>query len=477
MLEPIIEEKKLDAALFHFIFPFSLNKDCQKSLKQQLEVDGFQYFSLENTDLETAFYGTYYRISHVNLERYYLPFTNNVIFPHNEDELGFRRYSKYVNKICTMKSGYQELEFIIQSVDVFLCPFDLGFITVRVEQSSNGLTFTDALEFANRFRVLQNMTPQDDEVQWVSGRDTFNEIEEFMFKVLVPGMLPFLDTEELGETYFAKLPFFVDERMYVQALFVFKQDLPITAADLFRASHTDGINMEQKPYISSTNKEFINKYVEQHSYERWAPNTYYMMEETSFVSITNQTEDIAIKLGNHMYGEYYYALLINLFHKIVLLKLSNLYSHVRLGKNQDKIENLIRSITTFSAKYYFNEVVSQAQGKEIFIKLRKQFANEELYTDVKQTLADLYKYQDNFTSKRSNYLLLVLTIYTVISGIFGMNQVIEDLKGDINWEKMLDYSSFEYLALIVTFTGIIVALWLGATTIMRMVKEVLKRKN
>ncbi|MNE89648.1 hypothetical protein D3C80_1870840 [compost metagenome] len=76
------------------------------------------------------------------------------------------------------------------------------------------------------------------------------------------------------------------------------------------------------------------------------------------------------------------------------------------------------------------------------------------------TLNDLFQYQDKFQAKRRDTLLMILTVFTVISGIYGMNQVIEDLKGRIDWSKALDYSPFEYLALFVTFTGIAVSIFL-----------------
>ena len=50
-------------------------------------------------------------------------------------------------------------------------------------------------------------------------------------------------------------------------------------------------------------------------------------------------------------------------------------------------------------------------------------------------------------------MLTILTIYTVISGIFGMNQVIEDLKGDYTWSFIRGYSSFQWIAFVVTFSG------------------------
>ena len=44
------------------------------------------------------------------------------------------------------------------------------------------------------------------------------------------------------------------------------------------------------------------------------------MEEHIFTCVTNEGELKIAKLASQMYGEFYYALLLNLFHKIVLLK-------------------------------------------------------------------------------------------------------------------------------------------------------------
>ncbi|UUZ83382.1 hypothetical protein LJK88_05655 [Paenibacillus sp. P26] len=169
--QPLLEEKALKVALFQFLFPFSLNRDCQHSLKRQLKEDGFIPFSLRNLELETAFYGPGYRVSHLGMERYYLPFTNNVIFPHGESEEGFQRYSKRMDMVCTMESRQDAYNVKIHSVDVVLCPFDLGFITVRTESPCEGLTYTQALEFVSRFRVLQNVSEQDNRTRLVAGAE------------------------------------------------------------------------------------------------------------------------------------------------------------------------------------------------------------------------------------------------------------------------------------------------------------------
>jgi hypothetical protein len=458
---PIIREMRLETALIQFIFPFSLNRDSQNDLKTELEHDGYAFFSLDKLELEEAFYGKRHKVSHRSMERYYLPFANNVLFAKEEDPDGFQRYSKALDMECEFKTAHGDYRPHIHSVDVILCPFDLGFITIRTELPAHNLTFTEAIEFASRFRVLQNITVADDATSICYDNEIYDEIEAFIFKVLAPGMLKYLDTGQLKEAYFEKLPFFVDERMYVQAFLAADETEEISQVDLYRASHLDGVNHVGEPFLSASNMEYIEAYCQKHVYDRWAPRTYFINGETSFICLTNQAEEVALPLANQTYGEYYYGLLLNLFHKIVLLKLSHRYSHVRLERNQDEIEELIRSITAFSSKYYFIEVVSQSQGKEIFFQLKRRLANQELFEDVKQTLDDLFRYQANFTSRQSGYLLMILTIYTVISGIYGMNQVIEDLKGNINWKKMTHYSVFEYIALVVTVTGIIVAFALG----------------
>jgi hypothetical protein len=476
MVRPILEEKSLKAALFQFIFPFSLKAECQQDMKLQLEKDGFIPFTLGNLELETAFYGEGYKVSHLKLERYYLPFTNSVIFPHKLTGDVFQRYSKSLELDCKIHLNKYACMIRIHSLDVLLCPFDLGFITIRVELPCHDINYSQALELVSRFRVLQNMKGEDDQIELVKDGKSYDEVEDFIFEALVPGTLPFLDKTNLQDSYFEKLPFFEDERMYVLGMVSFIDGSEISPEDLYRASRVDGLDRQGKPYISSSNKEYIHRFLEAHTYDRWGPDTLYVMEETSFICLTNQPTEITTAIANHTYGNYYYGVLVNLFNRIVLLKLVNRYSHVQLDQNQDEIDDLIRSITIFSSRYYFLEMASQPQGKEILVQLRNHMGIIELFAEVKRTLADLYKYQENFTAKRSNYLLLILTIYTVISGIYGMNQVIEDLKGPIDWNKMKEYSVFQHIALVVTFSGMAIAFSLGITTIRRLVKELGKRK-
>ncbi len=162
-----------------------------------------------------------------------------------------------------------------------------------------------------------------------------------------------------------------------------------------------------------------------------------------------------------MYGQHFYTLLLFFYYKIVLLKLAHEHSQIDVEKDQSDTEQLIFMITQFSAKYLFTEVNSTAIGKELFKKTDETFRIAPLYREVKETLSYLYQNQDKLSGKSSNYLLQILTIYTVISGIFGMNLYIEDWKGKLPWKAYMDYTLYEWIAVIVTTSGLIISAILG----------------
>lgn len=456
-------EPLLHTALLQFIFPFSIKAGQDQELAGRLQQDGFTRFFLDNKDLEHAYYGEGYCVSHEKMERSYLPFAAHVLFPREKDADSFRRFSRVNNLQCQLEMPFQSVNFRVLSTDVFLCPFDLGFLTVRVAIEEEHLTYSTALEFADRFRTLEDVSYQDKQTYIHCHKKSFGQVEDFVFKNLVAGLEPFLDPAEIDGAYFETLPFFVDERMLVQAFYGFNRGEESDEIGIelrYRAAQLDGLNMEGKPYTSASDPEYIEQYTSEHCYSRWGPDTYYMTNEQTFCCLSRAESDIATQLINQMYGEYYYGLLLSIFHKIVLLKLANLHSRLRINHDYDEIENLIFLINKFSAKFYFLELISQSQGREIFFQLRKVYGNDALFDEVKMTLNDLFQYQDKFQAKRRDTLLMVLTVFTVISGIYGMNQVIEDLKAPIDWSKMLEYSAFEYLALFLTFSGIAVSLGL-----------------
>jgi hypothetical protein len=473
---PVIEEKMVQEALFQFVFPFSLEHRCQNQLREQLLQDDFLPFRLGDTELEDQFYGVGRRVSHRDMERYYLPFTNYVLFPADDNPEAFRRLSKPLGLEAALVSSHGRSPFVIHSLDMFLCPFDTGFLTLRTEMIDANVSFTQAIEFTDRFRSLQDTNRLDKETYVEYEGQRYEEIDQFLFQEIVPQVLPFLDNTPMEGSYFEELPFLMDERMFVMAFYRFPEDAEISVVDRYRAARIDGIDQTGKPVISSSHLPYIRNYCRTFGYDRWAPLTHFLTDESCFCCLTKEQSDGAALWASRMYGEYYYGLMLNLFHRIVLLKLANAYAHVQVERKEEHTVELIRDITTFSAKYNFVEVVAQTHGREIFNQLRQVYGNEELFNDVKQTLNDLYKYQESRTQKYSGYLLTILTIYAVVSGIYGMNQVIEDLKGNINWSVTAGYSLFQWIALIITLSGLVVASTLVIRILWKWTCDFVRRK-
>ncbi|UQZ34502.1 hypothetical protein C2I18_13835 [Paenibacillus sp. PK3_47] len=454
-------EPALHTALLQFIFPFSIKDGEDTTLIRHLQDDGYTRFFLDNKELEDAYYGDGYCVSHEMMERSYLPFAAHVLFPREKDADSFRRFSRVNDLSCVLEMTQESVPFRVLSTDIFLCPFQLGFLTIRVRLEEESLPFSTVMEFADRFRTLEDVSSWDSTAHIHCDGKLYEQVEDFVFRHLVDGLDNFMDSSEIHGAYFETLPFFVDERMLVQAFYGFeRQDDADELTDelCFRASQLDGMDKHGNPYISASDPDYISEYCRGHVYNRWGPDTYYVTNDQTFCCLSRADGKIATRLANQMYGEYYYGLLLSLFHKIVLLKLANMHSRLRINHDNDEIETLIFLINKFSAKFYFLELISQSQGREIFFQLRKVYGNDALFDEVKSTLNDLFQYQDKYQAKRRDTLLFFLTVFTVISGIYGMNQVIEDLKGNIDWSKLQDYSVFEYIALFITFTGIAVSL-------------------
>ncbi|RED54497.1 hypothetical protein [Cohnella lupini] len=472
------EDPNLTKAVFQLIYPFSLERNCQDQLRETLLQESYHFFQLGDLELENSYYGPDNRVSHRDMERYYLPFTNHVLFPNNDDPETFRRLTKALNVGAALRTRQLRLNFTVHSADIVLCPFNTGFLTLRVEiDPGQDFGYSQALEFGDRMRHLQDTNKLDFDTFVEYEEKSFEEVEDFVFQAIAPHLLPFLDHSPMDGTYFEKLPFFMDERMFVIGFCAFPEESDITLLHRYRAGRLDGLNLQGDARVSASHIPYMERYAANFEYDRWAPNTYYITDETCFICLTREKTETANRLANQMYGEYYYGLLLNLFHRIVLLKLSVSYSQVQLERKREHTEDLIRDITCFSAKYYFVEIVSQTQGREIFHQLRDVYGNDELFEDVKETLNDLYKYQETHASKQSSYLLTILTIYTVISGIYGMNQVIEDLKGDYSWSFLSGYSTFQWIAFAVTFSGLTVAFLLVIGVLWKWGRDFLRRRR
>ncbi|MGH0942209.1 hypothetical protein ACQVTS_12850 [Bacillus mycoides] len=452
-----IEEKDVITAIFQFIFPFSFKTGYEQNMFPFLQKNDFRPFRLDHLEDENTYYGKF-QVSHQNMEAYYLSFTNKILFPHSEHQKGLQRYSKDLNLNGHLTTNLISVPFKIHSIDVTLCPYELGFLTIRTEiKTAPNMTLSEAIEFAARFRVLETKSDTTEIICIECDGKKYSQVEKLIFGDLFHGLTDFFENKRLRSSYFQTFPFFEDQRMYVQTLLSINKESDLHIIDVYRASSLSGLSDDGKPYISANNVPYIHDYLTKHSYQRWAPNRYFIMEEHIFTCITNEGEQAVTKLASQMYGEFYYALLLNLFHKVVLLKMANAYAELNIEQDTNEIEKLIYSINSFTANYFSLELVSQSQSEDIFFRLRKLFNIEVLYTNAKQNLDSLFKYQENVASKKDSLLLLILTLYSVVGQMLGFTMI--DLLRNTDSNKIS--SPFEFFALLIAISGIVISLILG----------------
>ncbi|WP_066370154.1 hypothetical protein [Neobacillus fumarioli] len=472
-----VREKNVNVAIFQFILPFSFRAGTEQAIIPLLKQDSFKHFQLEHIEDENKYYGKF-SVSHLDMRGYYLPFTNKILFPSTEYDKGLQRYSKALHLNGCLKTNFIQIPFQIHSIDMTLCPYELGFLTIRTEISeTKDLTLSQATEFAARFRVLEPRTQRDIETQIECDGQLFLHVKNFIFEFLYKGLTNFFVFKEPKSTNFKPFPYFEDARMYVQSFISIKDKMEIEPTDVYRGLGLCGFADDGTPYISANNSFYIKDYLKNHSYPRWEPYTFFTIEEHSFLCMTNENETTVTQLVSQVYGEFYYALLLNLFHKIVLLKIAHSFADLNIDRDEKEMERLIYAINSFTANYFFSEIASQSQGRDIYNHLRTIFNIELLFRDAKQTLYSLFKYQENANSKKDSLLLLILTLYSVIGQMFGMSFVISDFEGRINWNHIHSYNPLEYFALFVAMSGVIVSLILGIRNVYQWRSDKRKREQ
>ncbi|WP_419882354.1 hypothetical protein ACN6MY_00540 [Peribacillus sp. B-H-3] len=471
------KDLKTESAYLQFLFPFMLKEDKVELFAEKLLEDDFIFFDLKDMKQQDAFYGGK-KIHHRTLESYFMPNIERFLFPGSyRDKEGFRRFTNNQKRDCLFTSDRLVTEFTVDSFDIFLCPFHIGLINIRVTLPDH-MDYSDVLFFGDTFRVLEPIDDDEETVRIECSGESHKLVKDFIFKELSPIMRDYIDEDE-GEasSYFGSLPFFIDERMYVISQIALPPDSRVTKTDLFRAGQLNGYDRKGKPFVGANNPDYIDRYYTNNVYDRWGDETYYVMSEYNFACVTRTGKEFEGQISSQMYGKDFYSLLLFFYYKIVLMKLTHAHAKLDIEKDQSSTELLIVMITEFSAKYLFPEVNSSTSGREISQIFKVNFGIDRLYNDVKKTLASLYQNQDKLSGKRNNYLLQILTIYTVISGIYGMNLVISDWKGEVKWSKLAHYTIFEYLSFFVAISGIIISIVIGMASLKSYLRERKSRRK
>ncbi len=464
------------ASHYQFMFPFLLKEKLIDDLKLTLLREGFEFFKLREESQGERFYGEQH-IRHRKLEKFFLPNIEQMMFPESmEEQKNIRRFTKVTDYSGELSSEFLTMPFHIPSIDIVICPFQIGIMTIRVKLPDD-LSFTDSLEFADVFRTLEPLE-KEDAAKILSGDHEYSRMRDFVFEELVPSLRHFVAYQDEQASYFGSLPFFMDEKMYVISYVSLDSDHEITHTDLYRTGHLYGYNRKGEERTGPPNPAFLERYYDNSVYDAWADDTYYGVTAYNCYCLTKSDDaDLREMMVNEMYGTQYYLIFLCFFYKIVLMKLMHIQSDTNINQDAEQIEDLIVDITEFSSNYFFPEVNTSTFGRNMFEIAMNVFQTERLQSHLLNTLETLYQNHEKLVSKRSNYLLQVLTIYSVISGVLGMNLVVDDVKNGWDWDKVLHFSSIEYIGLFFILSAIVISLAMGYYFVRQYVREYRKFKK
>ncbi len=429
-MQPIdLKEKHVSTALFQFIFPISLRAGHTQHLSSYIQNQGFTFFQLNDFQYESAYYGSNH-VSHTQMESFFLPITNTILFPQSAQHKGLHRYTKKLNLNGQLILKSTRIHFQIHSADIFICPYELGFLTVRTE--INHLPYSQTQQFADSFRFLKVHTKEEQMPEIEFSGNIYSQVGDFLFASVFPDLQDFIVKDAAS--------LLTPNKMYVQSFHSFQEEEIIDVVDV-------------------------------------GSSTYTIIDEQCYSFITNHNRNETAPFISQFYGPFYYAIIIHHFHKLVFLKIAKHYSAINIDQGKNEYQHLIYTINSFTSNFFFNVYPAETTGQELFKQLRSCFQIDLLYTNTKETLFSLFKYEENIVTKRDSFLLLILTLYTVICGIFSMNLFTHDLVGKIKWSHFKSYNPFEYFAVFIVVSGIITIAILGIQSLYQAIQDRKNRKK
>ncbi|MEI4770653.1 hypothetical protein WAX74_13540 [Psychrobacillus sp. FJAT-51614] len=478
MVEEIkIQNLTITKAYMTYLFPFSFLEKERVKFIENIENHQFNFFKLDNNKLQDLYYGKGIKVSHKELDQYFLPYIEDKLFPFSTNERGFLRYSKEIRDSYVYEVNGNKLDFIINSIDIILCPYGIGLITIRTEMDKQQVSLTNVLDFMSHFRVLEAKIEEEKGGKIIHENGTYNSTSELILDYLCHNLKPFIIRNKKLEGYYGSLPYFEDERMFASAFFIADENQTITNDQLFRMGQLDGRDSTGQDFISANNLKYIERYIEKRLYDRWAPSTYIITSEHTQTTISMKRNHELENEISHFMGIHYYNLWLHYYYKIMLLKLSFEHSEVSWSKDKEYVEELIEQISKFDSRYYFKHVSVRMEGKELTNILKETFSINTLFEEVKNTVDDLNQAQEKQRDKRQNMLLFMLTVFTVISGIYGMNLIIEDWKGKTDWSKVSGYSFFEWISLLTALIGISLSILLLAWEGIKGIRNIYRKRK
>ncbi len=143
-------------------------------------------------------------------------------------------------------------------------------------------------------------------------------------------MKDFLDQKNITSSYFGSLPFYIDERLYVVGYIALQEGSILDVEEIYRLGNIRGLDNKGHPFIGAKNPAYMKRFYDNHVYDRWADETYYVVTDYTFSCMTKSQGEVTYMLANQMFGQYYYSFLLFCYYRIALMKLT--YDQRKLHK-------------------------------------------------------------------------------------------------------------------------------------------------
>lgn len=191
--------------------------------------------------------------------------------------------------------------------------------------------------------------------------------------------------------------------------------------------------------LTCQNKAMKYDLLQKALYMRWQKyGTMYGVSRYSFVALTDGESFAKNVLSMHVRTIYSRMLELVIIQRASILRFSGEVARVSALKGKDdkemakRISSLYKEYIRFVNQVYFRSVTAQDQGIELYDMLLKQFDTNAQIKDLDNEIGELHQYatllidqRRNETAEWLNWVAAILLPATLMTGIFGMNQVCE----------------------------------------------------
>jgi hypothetical protein len=235
-------------------------------------------------------------------------------------------------------------------------------------------------------------------------------------------------------------------RFPMMAYLAFDRPGELERADFVRLGLGSGSSGGSLPFAAASLEHFEREFCDD---RYWAPHEAHAWPNTRFIC-SGHTFIVVGEYGNAWFTnaatgvrgqferQYFVLALIAHFHKAALLMLSDrlVVTLSRLDvRDVDSIKQFKRAIRRsmatflgFAHRYWFHEISTQDQARDLFQMWRRHLGTERIYEEVREEIHDMNEYLNSDSLRRQANTVVRLTVVTTLgligtiaTGVLGMN--------------------------------------------------------